>query len=360
MKSVYAVKTDYTHWGKHTGFNQLVSFINAEKINLRQKKVAMGPPQFLKAWVSRFFADKIKQGGGSVYSQNDWLAEVGTFFHCLFIHEDIVHLFDAEHSLKYLPALFARYKRLKHFPAVIAMLHQPPHILETLVDPDIVAKTDCILVVSPCQKEYFEKKLPQNRLELIPLGVDTDYFKPGDTEKKSGVIKCLAGGVWLRDYKALLATAAQLKEHPEFEFHIVTKSLDTPEGLDSIVLHSGITDEAFLELYQTSHVLFMPMLSATANNVILEGISCGLPVLTTDLQATRYYLPGEEAILVKDNDPDKFAHRLLHLQKNPQILSEMSRKARERSLAFSWKNIIKKYEDLYMSLGVSSERGNLS
>jgi glycosyltransferase involved in cell wall biosynthesis len=238
------------------------------------------------------------------------------------------------------------------------MLHQPSHILETLVDPDIVAQTDCILVVSPCQKEYFEKRLPQALIKLIPLGVDTDYFQPGYTEKKSGIIKCLAGGVWLRDYKALFTTAAMLKKHPEFEFHIVTKGLDIPDGLDNIVLHSGITDKTFLELYQTSHVLFMPMLSATANNVILESISCGLPVLTTDLQATRYYLPGEEANLVKDNDPVQFADTLMHLHNNPQILSEMSRKARERALTFSWKRIIKEYERLYLSLGLSSERGN--
>ncbi len=360
MKSVYAIKTDYPHWGKHTGFNQLGSFIDAEKIRLRHKKVSMGPPQFIKAWVSRLFTDKIKQNGGSVYSQNDWLAEIGTFLHCLFKHEDIVHLFDAEHSLKYLPALFARYRRLKHFPAIIAMLHQPPHILETLIDPDIVAQTDCILVVSPCQKEYLKKLLPQARIELLPLGVDTDYFKPGAIEKKSGVFKCLAGGVWLRDYKALLATAMKLREHPEFEFHIVTKSLDIPEGLDSIVLHSGITDKEFLELYRTCHLLFMPMLSATANNVILEGISCGLPVLTTDLPATRYYLPGPEAKLIKDNDPEQFADMLVHLHQNPRLVSEMSRKARERALTFSWTRIIKEYERLYLSLSLNSERGNPS
>ena len=42
-------------------------------------------------------------------------------------------------------------------------------------------------------------------------------------------------------------------------------------------------------------------LTFTKSYVILEGIACGLPVVVSDLPGVKAYVPGDEAILVKDN-----------------------------------------------------------
>jgi glycosyltransferase involved in cell wall biosynthesis len=130
----------------------------------------------------------------------------------------------------------------------------------------------------------------------------------------------------------------------------VTADLEVPPDLKNVFLHSGLSDQDFLRLYQTSDILFMPMEAATANNVILEGISCGLPVLSTDLPSIKYYVPGNEAILIKDNDPAAFAEALLQLSKNRGKLSSMSDLAHKRANELSWEKITLEYEQLYLSI----------
>jgi len=350
---VYAVKTHYPHWGKATGFNRLGSFIDPGRIRFYERVVPMGAPKIFRPILARARKKRRRKGITSVYGPNDFRAEIRLFTAGWLKRVDIIHLFDGEHALRHLPHWFARFKSFKRFPKIISMFHQPPDILEVLVDKDTIARTDCVLVVSPCQKEYFRHTLPHTRVELIPLGVDTGYFTPDAAKKNSDQFRCLAGGVWLRDYAALIRTAELLQDHPEFEFHIVAPHLEVSAELKNLVIHCGITDQRFLELYQSCDVLFMPMEAATANNVILEGISCGLPVVSSDLPALRYYMPGEEAVLIKDNRAEAFADVLRALRGDRARLDRMAKQARRRALDLSWHNIAGEYEVLYMSLQVN-------
>lgn len=350
MKRIYAVRTYYPHWGAHTGPHQLIKYLNPEQFKVSEKKVPMGNPIQKISYLKNFFSKTLKKDTKSVYGVNDFLAEISIFSYCFFRKVHIVHLLDAEHSLMYLPGLFRRFRALKSFPKIIAMFHQPPYLLESLINPQIAEMTDCILVVSHDQKEYFQRVLPHKRVEVIPLGVETNYFKPLHTEKNAEKFKCLAAGVWLRDYKTLTETARILQGHRGFEFHIVTPKIDVPSDLKNVFVHSGVSEQDFLGLYQTSDVLFMPMEAATANNVILEGISCGLPVVSTDLPSIRSYVPGNEAVLIKDNDPEAFAEVLLDLFDDREKLSGMSDFAHRRALELSWEKITREYEQLYLSL----------
>jgi glycosyltransferase involved in cell wall biosynthesis len=350
MKRIYSVRTYYPHWGESTGPHQLIRYLNPDQFKVKEKKVPMGNPIQKISFLKKFFSKNLKRDSKSVYGLNDFFAEASVFLQSLIRKFDIIHLLDAEHTLMYLPDWFRRFRALKPFPKILAMFHQPPYLLDSLIDPKIAEMTDCILVVSPEQKDYFQELMPHKRVELIPLGVETHYFKPPRTEKSAEKFRCLAAGVWLRDYNALLETARLLAEHPGFQFHIVTADLEVPPDLKNVFLHSGLSDQDFLRLYQTSDILFMPMEAATANNVILEGISCGLPILSTDLPSIKYYVPGNEAILIKDNDPAAFAEALLQLSKNRGKLSSMSDLAHKRANELSWEKITLEYEQLYLSI----------
>jgi glycosyltransferase involved in cell wall biosynthesis len=73
-------------------------------------------------------------------------------------------------------------------------------------------------------------------------------------------------------------------------------------------------------------------------------------VISSDLPSIKTYFPGEEAILIKDNDPDAFAGTLIDLYHDPQKLSRMSEDARKRALELSWSKITKEYERMYIGL----------
>ena len=187
------------------------------------------------------------------------------------------------------------------------------------------------------------------KISLILHGVDINYFQPRNKGEKASTLKlrCLTVGSWLRDYKTLFAVAELLLPYPEIEFHIVSSGIVLPSNLGNVYVYDRINDKRLLKMYQDFNVLFLPLVNATANNVLLEAIACGLPVVSTDISSVRAYLSGREAILVPGNDPRIFANKLLLLSRRPECQSQMSTCARARAMELSWPNIAVKYQSIY-------------
>ena len=263
---------------------------------------------------------------------------------------DIIHLLDAEHGLMYLPNLLGMLRPAAAAPRIIALFHQPPSMLAGMVDPQVIRKVGCIQVVAPAQADFIRALVPEVKIETTLLGVDTEYFAPLVNRPAAEKFRCLSGGVWLRDYDAVYRTAELLADRPQIEFHIVAPRGESRATLPNIFYHEDIPDDELLRLYQGCDILFLPLKDATANTFLLEGCACGLPVLSSDLPSLRVYFPGEEAVLVKDNQPDEFARVIKDLSADAQRLRVMSSKARERAETLSWNRIVRHYENLYEAL----------
>ena len=239
--------------------------------------------------------------------------------------------------------------RLRSRPPIVATFHQPPELLDRLINLSIVRRIDHVIVLSPEQVSYFTQHLPADRVSMILHGVDTNFFRPAD-RKRTGTFRCLSVGSWMRDYDAILEVAQRLRSVPQFEFQIVSRAVSNRPVPANVSVQSGIDDDSLRTLYQEADVLFLPVTSATANNAVLEGIACGLPVVSTDLASLRTYLPGQEAILLGGNDPGQLAEALLKLYHNPHLREEMGLAARQRALQLSWSSVAKQHESLYERL----------
>ncbi len=351
-KNITIVRKHYSHWSRHSGINQFIKYLNINKFRIKEKTVPIRHNIFYKL-LSSFFLNILKKdkGDSSQYSLNDLAAEISVFTSSIYFKTDIVHILDAEHSLMFLSQWFNKYRARINMPKIIAMFHQPPSILDSLINPGIVMEIDHVIVLSPEQVTYFEQFLPSQKISMILHGIDVEYFKPGVVPEDKKKFMCLGGGNWLRDYSSFIKTARILKSYPDIEFHIISSKTEAPLDLQKVFVHKNIPDDEMLKLYQTSDVLFMPLEDSTANNVLLEGIACGLPVVSTDLTAVREYLPGKEAFLVEGNSPDKFAEILLSLYHNPKKIREASGSARTRAVELSWPTIAEKYGEIYLDLG---------
>jgi glycosyltransferase involved in cell wall biosynthesis len=356
--AVHMLKTHYPHWGERTAFNAFLRYFDRRAFAVIMEEVPMGNGELLPKPFSLIPWLRLHGERPQEYGWPDLRAEMRMFRRAFLDKIDVLHFIDAEHSLSFLPGWFQKFRHLKKFPKIIAMFHQPPAILEKIIDMKTAGAADLVLTVSPEQADFFARFLPAERIATILLGVDTEYFKPPDAKKSLQEFKCLAGGVWLRDYPAILKTAELLAEIPEITFHLVAPPGQFRALPENIVLHSGISDAALLDLYQNCHVLFLPLKDATANTFLLEGSACGLPVVSSALPSLRAYFPGEEAILVPGNDPQVFAGHLLELFRDPQRLAAMSGHARRRALHLSWEKIVPEYERLYRELdGAKKEPG---
>jgi glycosyltransferase involved in cell wall biosynthesis len=350
MKTINMIKTYYPHWGKYTAFNSFLRHFDRQQFNISIHNTPIGNRIFGLPFFGRYFQKMVRPYNVREYKFNDFRTEISVLVKSLFKKIDVIHLIDAEHSLMFLPQWYKKFRFLRSYPKIVAMFHQPPAILESLINIEIVRQVDCVLVVSPSQADYFKQFLPSERVKTILLGVDTEHFTPSSKEKNSKKFVCLAGGVWLRDYDTVFKTAKMLENIPEIEFHIISSDLVVPSGLKNVVLHKNIPDSELYQLYNTSDILFIPFKDATANTFLMEGSACGLPIVSTDLISIKTYFPGPEAILVRDNNPETFCRIISGLFENPGECLKMSKMARQRALQLSWKNIVPEYENLYLNL----------
>ena len=195
--------------------------------------------------------------------------------------------------------------------------------------------------------------MPGEKVRMILHGIDIDFFRPVDVSSEKGKFRCITVGHHLRDFKVLREVAENLRSQAEIEFQIVSSRATELAGLGNVRVYSGIDDIALLEMYQGADALFLPLVQSTANNSLLEAIACGLPVVSTDLPSVKAYLPGKEAILIKNNDPDHFTEAILHLVRNRDDQICMGKEARIRAEELDWRKIAPEYEAIYSGLADS-------
>ena len=281
---IHLIRTYHPHWGQHTGAHQFIHYLDPERFQIDDRVVIMGDGDFpIKASVVRLgIKYMVRRKGMRVYGLNDLLAEFAAGRQWWRKEIDVLHYLEGEHSLQFLPSIVSKLGRLRPRPRIVATFHQPPELLDRLININNVQQVDQVIVLSPEQVSYFEQYLPAGKVSMILHGVDTSFFCPADQSETPRGFRCLSVGSWLRDYGAVLEVAHRLSSVPDFEFQIVSSAVTSHEIPGNVSVQSGIDDDALRTMYQQADVLFLPVTSATANNAVLEGISCGLPVVTTD------------------------------------------------------------------------------
>ena len=355
MIRIHAIRTQRPHWGEHSGSLQFVKHIDRKRFLMNIYEASDSDADFpfrneeLRIWLRK----RVQQNGMGFYKLSDLVAEWKAAKRIMGRKIDILHYLDGEHTAQYLPRLF--HILPKGSTRLIASFHQPPELLASLTIKSIVSRLDFAVLVSPQQLMYFGDLLPENRIVVILHGIDTKYFYPAETKRNSNHFRCITVGHWLRDFQVLKETAKKLANEKDIEFRVITSKRTGPQftGLEDMknvsLFREHLEDAQLLEEYQNADLLFLPLTDATANNALLEGIACGLPVLTTDLPSMREYVPGDEAILIQGNQPQDFADAILHLRNHSSIRQKMGNEARKRALELDWSRIVGEYESLYLN-----------
>src|SRR5262249_51064927 len=104
-----------------------------------------------------------------------------------------------------------------------------PELLGQVIDRELVARIDLVVLVSPSQAPYFLEFLPEERVRVVLHGVDADFFRPPTTRPDPDRFRCITVGHWLRDWEALGAVASRLVSFRVFELTVGTAS---ETGLD--------------------------------------------------------------------------------------------------------------------------------
>lgn len=84
------------------------------------------------------------------------------------------------------------------------------------------------------------------------------------------------------------------------------------------------------------------------SNVILEAMSCGVPVVAVDCPGgIREIIDhGQNGIIVRENDTKELSSAVMKIIKDPHLSQQLVNKAQEKIAGFSVKDMVKKYENI--------------
>ena len=216
--------------------------------------------------------------------------------------------------------------------------------------PDGYARADEVVLTSESQRPFVARHVPAERIRTIPLGVDADHFRPLAVRPAArGKLQLLLLGNTERDHEFAAKVAAKLPAN-RFEWRVRTDSHEQAVYRDvaCVNLLPRLSDEEFLREYQQADVLTMPMLDSAANDVILESMACGTPVMVNRVGGVPEYVdPACNFVMSNDLHADEWVEKLLWLEKNRDVAERMRPATRAWAERFDWKIIAEDYRAMY-------------
>ncbi|MAZ72120.1 MAG: hypothetical protein CMC70_03140 [Flavobacteriaceae bacterium] len=220
-----------------------------------------------------------------------------------------------------------------------------------------------IVYNNPDMKErFFSGILLKNKITFIPHGVDTLVFKPMPETGKSNkfVVGCI--GVLGENKNQLLILKALTRLPPDIHLVCYGKGDEVYiEILKSYVTEHNLQDRVFFKGFIENHEIptamagFDVLVLASKNEglplSIIEGMACGVPVLSSNSGGGARYLLKDDAGGFIFENKNELVSQVLRLYDNPTLKNQLGTQGRERvKRHFSIEKEVNAYKELYLSL----------
>jgi glycosyltransferase involved in cell wall biosynthesis len=214
--------------------------------------------------------------------------------------------------------------------------------------------------------EILRRKGLTGELELLPLGVDVERFRPIDRPAPSGRLRVGFVGRLIPQKGVDVLVGALAHDNrldadvygagPEFETLV---TLADELGLSSRVTFHGYVDEAALpEVFPTFDVLAVPSLPVSGwleqfGRVVVEAQASGVPVVASASGALPDVV-GQAGILAPPGDPMVLAAALVRMLDEPGLWDRLRSEGTESVGRYSWERVAELQQALYERTARSS------
>jgi glycosyltransferase involved in cell wall biosynthesis len=199
-------------------------------------------------------------------------------------------------------------------------------------------------------------KIPEEKISIIPYGVDHNLFKP-ISEKSSSRNKILKK-FSIRDTPYLIHISernwARKNVFRLFEAFKKAKSNGIPHKLlivgknDDIVYKKAksipdthmmgfVSESDLITLLQCADALINPSLHEGFGLPMLEAMACGTPVITCNVYSPPAVV-RDGGLFVDPRNTDDICEKILDITKNENLRLDLGKNGLKRSNDFSWKN----------------------
>ena len=212
-------------------------------------------------------------------------------------------------------------------------------------------------------KKAYKKFYFSSRFTIVPNGIDANVFKPFKNQllninQNNEIILGMAARFSSQKKQDFLIELVEslninqsrykfkLKLAGDGETMSKCQTLVKQKGIDSSVIYSGFLEEQELvDWFKEINIYVHATDGETLSTSILQAMSCGLPIIASDIPGVSNLLNQEKVfgITSKNTIPD-FSRKIINLLDTPSILVNISENAREKVLNdYSNIEMLKKY-----------------
>ncbi|MDP2730267.1 MAG: glycosyltransferase [Dehalococcoidales bacterium] len=212
---------------------------------------------------------------------------------------------------------------------------------------DIYKKLDTAIAVSNHQRDTVRSHCPRLNIEVIPYGIDTDYFRvvEAETDFPSLIITGQMSGS--RNRAAVLYFYDKIyplikMQVPQLRLYIVGSNPDREIlqlAIDESVIVTGYVPDLRPYLSR-AWVVAAPLREGLGVKVrVLQAMAVGKPVVATSLVTTGMNVSPGENIIIAD-EPVEFASKVIELLNDRQLRENIGDRARLlMETEHSWENL---------------------
>ena len=203
------------------------------------------------------------------------------------------------------------------------------------------------ILLSTSSMNHMLPKIPKDKCFFIFNAlVDTNYYIPVEKSANKLVKILFVGSLKSTKGILLLIEAANLCVKKSINNFVIEIAGDGPlknkinylikkYNLENFVKLLGwLSKNELLKKYQQSDIFCLPTLREPGGNSLLEAMSCGLPVITSNYGGPAYSVTDECGIKINlvsyDDYINVLSDSILYLMKNKEVRLQMGKKARKK------------------------------
>jgi len=273
------------------------------------------------------------------YNFSDRIAEEKAFWLAQTTRAGIVHVLYGDEQLNIL------LRRASLLPGhLIATFHLPAERTRERFEHNQkveLNKLSGAVVVASREVPAFATWLGAEKVMYVPHGIDTTAFPMG-SGNDGQAMKLVFVGDHMRDFDIAHRVAdrcAQERLSATIDAVVPIQFAGFFCGCDNVRLHSNISGEALIALYQGADAMFLPVTGATANNAVLEALACGTPVISTDVGGIPDYVSEDCGWLLPLGDSEAAFQCVKRVAENRTLARAKRSAARAQAERFSWQQV---------------------
>lgn len=188
-----------------------------------------------------------------------------------------------------------------------------------------------IISVSQKNKKYSEEQLgvASDKIKVFPNAVNHEVFYPRDKKAmrekynlpQEKFIIAFTGHFIERKGPLRVLEALNKISDDKVGGIFIGNGVQEPEG-EKVLFKGKVSHHQVAELLSAADVFVLPTLNEGSCNAIVEAMACGLPVISSDIEAVREQVTEKNGILCEPYDVESIKEAIYSLYKDKELYND--------------------------------------